>query len=437
MLTLVTESANMPILVARLNPTPEGDYRMFRVVDNSSLLQKLHQLTNRMGKNERFNHSFVEYFNRVKSEFVAIPNDKQILIYLTNGVDTANKLAVVTHNNSFLANYDSKGILSNLDRVSHEILQHNNLHNLRLIPVRNIKDPLGDYWEYKLIYIGDRLELNSVKDGVRYADHCFGRHDVSIFGNFPVFKTKESSNDSTLTEFLTSIRPNASWRSGEYEKYNKIYSFVGETKEDLTTDSLLPTDYTLITDTVRKNIAGKVRMCAINTPWKKLSNRTDGSWILEDYVKFKELLRQPKNSILNPELDLDILNLHLVKLTLTNIVKRCSLIIPDTRFYRQLQHLGLILDRRDLNSTANFFHVTKLLKTYHPERVVSKTYLTLTVEKENIEGMFLMGKLKSDTCCLITESKSTVHAELLLRNNQVEGYVNLAKQFKCEIKQGV
>lgn len=374
--------------------------------------------------------------NRSNASYTAVNEGNIIKIFKIGDNKLANKLAVFTHENSFLKNYEKDGILANLNRTLHEIIGVNNVHNCRLVPVRFIKDPSGDYWEYKIYYHGDPLEFNSVKNGVRYAEHFFSRHKVSIYGNIAIFKNGiHGETSDTLLSLLSELINNQSYTSA-IANLNKAFSsyralLPGYKEINIArADSVMSPDAKLKVYRSTDLINGVVRTCTIAGTY---ASPFESGGIIKDMVKFKELLKLPKNCVPNPPLDLDILEIPLVRKTIWNILNRVCLVVTDARFYRRLKHLGIILNDRNLNSVANFFHLWKLCKVHIPEFVERTDIIKFKTSTKNIAGKVLMATIQSEQYNLFTETKDELCIEVITGKLLINSYRLMAKQYNCEL----
>lgn len=363
---------------------------------------------------------------------LVLKDGKNFNVYSGNVSNIHRKLAMFTTDKTFKRNLEANGILQLQQKTAIEMLTLENQSNMVLVPVRYIQDGEEGYWEYKIHYAGERLEFNRKVNGVRVPDHYFSRHEVSIYGDFSLKDIPTSAvRYLEFIEEVTKVPP------ALQDYYDKAYRGIHYAVKYVLSDDELErknlsfgTSMVIKISEVRGLVQGKVRSCLLfNRPYM----RRDVNDILEDMVKFKTLLTQPKNQVPNPVLDMEIFNNALVKSTLLNILNRSSLIIPTKRFYVQLKHLGLIKDYYRLNSIENVIHVWKLFNSLEPQVTAREALLTIRYSMDNLQAASTVATMASTLRCHRVVEGSVVTMEIIGPSKIIKHYRDLAEVNNIEI----
>lgn len=365
------------------------------------------------------------------------------LYYIENTPVIARWLITFAPHAALMRNFEPGGIGYHCDIISAKITLDRNQSNLVLVPVRKFKDPTGDYWEYKLHYTGDNINLTERIDGT-IVGRGFSKFDVSIFGNI------DSLCETDMARFKHDLGTEGSIVTGgleaEENALNEQHKFVKRISFSLRDVSLnneinskplhLKGSYF---KEIKDLVDGKLYKTTIATyaQWHSCLREDE---VLSDYVAFKRFLRLPENKVPNPDTNLDILNNKLVASTLARILHGLPLIIANRRFYRQLKHLGLIQNySREMHTFENKFYIWKLLHLNNklPE-TASNDYavlglFTFKAKPNNVmaKTYFLDGA--ANLTALYTESKDELQLEVIMSLDKFNTFKSICNNLDIQL----
>lgn len=375
----------------------------------------------------------LDMLNRTVPTVVVLKNGKDYhVIKGDHFTQLHTVLAIFCNKKAFMRNLEPGGLLAESKRLSVEIMERLNHQNLMFIPYQFINDGDMGYWEYKIYYAGERLELNGKVNGVRVPDHFFSRHKVSLFGN--LILDSDRATAMSYVELLREITKVPSYLNyfssrGYRNLHTDVRYVLSNDKSEM--KYVESTDITIVNISERRGMVdGKVRSCFIYDSSKESLLNFN---ILEDMVKFKEILKQPKYQIPNPPLDKEVYDIPLVKNTLISIMNEGKLIVPTKRFYVQLKHLGLIKDYRNINSIENYLHVWKLITVLEPNITKVGKILKIRCRKDDARAMTIAAGFSAVGRCLKVDEGSTVTLELVTIAKVIDRYRDLAEVNNIEI----
>lgn len=334
---------------------------------------------------------------------------------------------------SFERNMQLEGIALTYDRTIKEITDLDNAQNIRIIPVKRYVTPDGHYFKYKLYYIGDPLDYSTVEGGVHIASHFHSRHKCEIFGN--LYGSTNANIIETLAELTSSLADNRDGKINHFKRYGSFNRPRTETENKaLETDQML--GYIDVT-VLRGLVDDVVQTMTVNRMFVKLGKLGgvgDPIDLLRHYRDFKQYLQLDRIQLPNPEIDISIILNPLVNATLRNILAKISLIVASRKFYRGLQHLGLIANYKNVNSDENRMHVWRVLRQYTPNAIHGDELLSLRTSYSNAAGSLYIAEMWNVGMQRLERTKDGLALDIVLGAADAQAVRYAADKLNIECK---